>query len=60
MISSFVKSEESGQTLEKYVKKVLPFAPLSFVYKLFRKKDVKVNGHWQDKKYVVSTCESEI
>ena len=57
MISSFVKSEESGQTLEKYVKKVLPFAPLSFVYKLFRKKDVKVNGHWQDKKYVVSTGE---
>ena len=58
MISYIVKKEESGQTLEKYVKKVLPDAPLSVVYKLFRKKDVKVNGHWQDKKYVVSSGES--
>ena len=49
---------DAGQTLEKYVKKVLPDAPLSVVYKLFRKKDVKVNGHWQDKKYVVSSGES--
>lgn len=50
---------DAGQTLEKYVKKVLPDAPLSIVYKLFRKKDVKVNGHWQDKKYLVS-CGEEI
>ena len=50
---------DAGQTLEKYVKKVLPDAPLSIVYKLFRKKDVKVNGHWQDKKYIVS-CGEEI
>ena len=49
---------DAGQTLEKYVKKVLPEAPLSVVYKLFRKKDVKVNGHWQDKKYIVSSGES--
>ena len=49
---------DTGQTLEKYVKKVLPDAPLSVVYKLFRKKDVKVNGHWQDKKYVVCSGES--
>ena len=57
MISLIVKKEESGQTLEKYVKKVLNHAPMSFIYKLFRKKDVKVNGHWQDKKYVVSEGE---
>lgn len=57
MISLIVKKEESGQTLEKYVKKVLCHAPMSFIYKLFRKKDVKVNGHWQDKKYVVSEGE---
>ena len=49
-----VSSQESGQTLEKYTKKVLSTAPLSFIYKLFRKKDVKVNGHWQDKKYIVN------
>ena len=54
MLLLIVKKEESGQTLEKYTKKVLKNAPLSFIYKLFRKKDVKVNGHWEDKKFVVS------
>lgn len=57
MISFVVKKEEEGQTLEKYVKKTLSQAPLSFIYKLFRKKDVKVNGHWQDKKYIISNGE---
>lgn len=57
MISFIIKKEEEGQTLEKFVKKALSEAPLSFIYKLFRKKDVKVNGHWQDKKYLVSTGE---
>ena len=52
-----VSFSEQGQTLEKYVKKVLPYAPLSFVYKLFRKKDVKVNGHWEDRKYIVNEGE---
>ncbi len=57
MISFIIKKEEEGQTLEKFVKKVLSEAPLSFIYKLFRKKDVKVNGHWQDKKYTISSGE---
>ena len=57
MISFIIKKEEEGQTLEKFVKKVLSEAPLSFIYKLFRKKDVKVNGHWQDKKYFISSGE---
>ena len=48
-----INSEESNQTLEKYIRKVLPLAPLSFIYKQFRKKDVKVNGHWEDMKYVI-------
>ena len=52
-----VNQRESGQTLEKYVKKVLNTAPLSFIYKLFRKKDVKVNGHWQKGKYIVNEGE---
>ena len=52
-----VDSKESGQTLEKYVKKVLNAAPLSFIYKLFRKKDVKVNGHWQKEKYIINEGE---
>ena len=49
-----VNEAEGGQTLEKYVKKILATAPLSFIYKLFRKKDIKVNGHWQKEKYVIS------
>ena len=52
-----VNESESGQTLEKYVRKVLKEAPLSFIYKLFRKKDVKVNGHWEKEKYVISKGE---
>ena len=46
-----VSLSEAGQTLEKYVLKVLSSAPKSFIYKLFRKKDVKVNGHHEDLKY---------
>ena len=49
-----VNQKESGQTLEKYVKKVLSIAPLSFIYKLFRKKDIKVNGHWENEKFIVN------
>ena len=57
-MQKFIISEsESGQTLEKYIRKVLKDAPLSFIYKLFRKKDVKVNGHWQKEKYVLSSGE---
>lgn len=52
-----VNNKESGQTLEKYVKKVLSQAPLSFIYKLFRKKDIKVNGHWEKEKYIVNEGE---
>ena len=50
-----INSSENGITLEKYVCKVLKTAPMSFIYKLFRKKDIKVNGHHQDKKYRLST-----
>ena len=50
-----INSSENGLSLEKYVFKVLKTAPMSFVYKLFRKKDIKVNGHHQDKKYRLET-----
>ena len=49
-----VKKSESGQSLEKYTKKVLPKVPLGYIEKLFRKKDIKINGHWQDKKALVN------
>ena len=48
---------EANQTLEKYVRKVLKEAPLSFVYRLFRKKDIKVDGHWQKEKYLLQEGE---
>ena len=50
-----INESENGLTLEKYTFKVLKTAPMSFIYKLFRKKDIKVNGHHQDKKYRLST-----
>lgn len=39
-----ILKEENNIRLDKYVKKVLNQAPLSMIYKLFRKKDIKVNG----------------
>ncbi len=57
MIVFTVKKEEENQTLEKFVRKVLSDAPLSFIYKLFRKKDIKVNGHWEKEKFIISAGE---
>jgi len=49
-----VSSFEEGQSLEKFTKRHLESAPLSFIYKLFRKKDIKVNGkRCGDRKYKV-------
>lgn len=54
MIEFNIVEDNYGQTLEKFVKKILPDAPLSFIYKLFRKKDIKVNNHWQSLKYILN------
>lgn len=43
MIEFLITPQTANQRVDKYVKKLLPDAPLSFIYKLFRKKDVKVN-----------------
>lgn len=57
-MQKFIVNElDSGQSLQNYVKKVLKAAPMSVIYKLFRKKDVKVNGHWEKEKYIISTGE---
>ena len=47
-----VKNTESGQRIDKYIRKYLNNAPLSFIYKLFRKKDIKVNTYDKDPQYV--------
>jgi 23S rRNA pseudouridine955/2504/2580 synthase len=43
----------SGQKAEKFVRRYLTEAPLGFIYKAFRKKDIKANGHWIHKDYVL-------
>ena len=48
-----IDKTNSDITLFKYVRSVLKEAPKSFIYKLFRKKDVKVNKHWQNGDYIL-------
>ena len=36
-----ISEQENGMTLQNYMKKVLCNAPLSFIYKVIRKKDAK-------------------
>ncbi len=48
-----ITSKDSNQKIEKYIKKTLNNTPLSLIYKLFRKKDIKVNGKWVNKDYIV-------
>ena len=39
-----ITKKDASQRIDKYIKKVLSDAPLSFIYRLFRVKDIKVNG----------------
>ncbi|MFZ9139788.1 MAG: RluA family pseudouridine synthase [Bacilli bacterium] len=39
-----ITSQSANQRADKFIRKWLKEAPLSFIYKLFRKKDVKING----------------
>src|SRR5574344_909832 len=48
-----VTKENENQRIDKFVKKYLNLAPLSFIYKVFRKKDVKVNDHWGKENYIL-------
>lgn len=48
-----INSNNCNQRIDKFVRKYLNDAPLSFIYKTFRKKDIKVNGHWVDKDYIL-------
>jgi 23S rRNA pseudouridine955/2504/2580 synthase len=42
---------DSGLRLDKFIKKVLKFAPDSLIYKYIRKKRIKVNGKKEDVSY---------
>lgn len=54
MVEFTITRLEAGQKAEKFVKKALPQAPLGYIYKAFRKKDIKRNGHWIHKDEVLS------
>lgn len=45
---------EAGQRIDKMIRRILREAPLSFIYKMFRQKDVKVNGKKVDIGYIVN------
>ncbi len=53
MKSLKVTNNDQGQRIDKYIRKYLNNAPLSFIYKLFRKKDIKVNGKKADINYLI-------
>ena len=44
MRSIIVSEKEAGQRLDKFLGKYLSKAPKSFVYKMLRKKNIKLNG----------------
>lgn len=48
-----IQTSQSQQRIDKFVRKFLKDAPLSFIYKLFRKKDVKVNGKRVNIQYIL-------
>ncbi|MCL2593503.1 MAG: RluA family pseudouridine synthase, partial [Defluviitaleaceae bacterium] len=39
-----IKKEEENQRLDKFLFKLLNDAPKTFVYKMLRKKNIKLNG----------------
>lgn len=53
MIEIKVSNNEKNKRLDKFVKKYLVKAPSSFIYKLFRKNDVKVNKKPKPMDYIV-------
>jgi len=43
MIQITIQTNDQNKRLDNFIKKYLNNAPLSYIYKLFRKKDIKVN-----------------
>jgi len=39
-----INSNDSGQRIDKFIKKAMPEMPESMMYRLIRKKDIKING----------------
>lgn len=47
-----IDENSCNQRIDKVIKRTLNNAPLSFIYKMFRNKDVKVNGKKSDISYI--------
>lgn len=49
-----INSNDSGQRLDKFISKALPELPKSMMYRLIRKKDIKINGKRCDASYILA------
>ena len=50
-----INENDSGQRVDKFISKALPELPKSMMYRLIRKKDIKINGKRCDISYRVNT-----
>ena len=48
-----IKKNDANQRIDKYLKKLLCNAPSSFIYKMLRKKNIKINGVKVNEKYIL-------
>ena len=48
-----IKENDANQRIDKYLKKLLCNASSNFIYKMFRKKDIKINGTRVNEKYIL-------
>ena len=55
MVKFTVNENDSGQRIDKFITKALPELPKSMMYKLFRKKDIKINGKKCDISAILQT-----
>lgn len=53
MIERTVTAADRGQRLDKYIRRVLPNAGSSFIYKMLRKKNIVLNGSKADGKEIL-------
>lgn len=44
MIEIIIGENEENQRIDKFLRKYMPNAPLSYIYRMIRKKDIKLNG----------------
>lgn len=55
MNSFKIESKDSGQRLDKYISRVISYAPKSFIYKSLRNKDIRLNGKKAEGNEILNT-----